>query len=82
MFMGFAHDTEKLTTEALGEAQEATRLDRRDEYSFWVLGMVLGTLLGRSDEGIAAYRQALDINPKFLGRLWQHRHHPGGRRTR
>ena len=65
VFMGFAHDPEKLTAEALGGAQEATRLDRRDEYSFWVLGMVLGTLLGRSDEGIAAYRQALDINPNF-----------------
>jgi adenylate cyclase len=64
-FMGFADDREALADEALREAQEATRLDRRDEYSFWVLGMVLGILLGRTDEAVAALKQALDINPNF-----------------
>ena len=64
--MAFAGDPEKLKDEALQEAREAVRLDRHDEYSLWALGMVLGTLFGQLDDSLAAYRQALDINPNFF----------------
>jgi len=42
------------------------RLVRHDEYSLWALGMVLGTLFGQLDDSLAAYRQALHINPNFF----------------
>jgi len=66
VYMAFAGDPEKLKDEALQEAREAVRLDRHDEYSLWALGMVLGTLFGQLDDSLAAYRQALDINPNFF----------------
>jgi len=66
VYMAFATDPEELKNEALREAREAVRLDTHDEYSHWALGMVLGTLFGRLDDSIPAYRQALDINPNFF----------------
>jgi adenylate cyclase len=41
------------------------RLDDRDEYTQWTYGNVLMGLLGRREEAIATYEQALEINPNF-----------------
>src|SRR5829696_2027294 len=62
--MGFAPDPAK-QEEAIAEAREAMRLDDRDEYTQWTYGNVLSGLLGRHQEAIGAYQQALEINPNF-----------------
>ncbi|KLK91639.1 hypothetical protein AA309_19145 [Microvirga vignae] len=65
VYMGFASDPAAMRDEALAEAREAMRLDDRDEYTQWTYGNVLMGLLGRREEAIAAYKQALEINPNF-----------------
>jgi adenylate cyclase len=45
-------------------ALTAIRLDDRDEFSHWALGNAC-TSLGESDQAIAAYRRALELNPNF-----------------
>jgi adenylate cyclase len=51
--------------EAIADAREAMRLDDRDKYTQWTYGNVLMGLLGRREDAIAAYQQALEINPNF-----------------
>lgn len=65
VYMGFASDPAAMREEAIAEAREAMRLDDRDEYTQWTYGNVLMGLLGRQEEAIAAYQQALEINPNF-----------------
>jgi adenylate cyclase len=64
-YMGFASDPAAMREEAIAEAREAIRRDDRDEYTQWTYGNVLTGLLGRHEEAIAAYQQALEINPNF-----------------
>lgn len=64
-YMGFASDLVAMREEAWAEAREAMRLDDRDEYTQWTYGNILVGLFGRRDEAIAAYKQALEINPNF-----------------
>jgi adenylate cyclase len=65
VYMGFASDPDAMREEAIAEAREAMRLDDRDEYTQWTYGNVLMGLLGRREEAIATYEQALEINPNF-----------------
>jgi len=65
ILMGFTDSAETLQDEAFRAAREAVRYDTRDEYSQWALGMVLGSLLGRYDEAVSAFREALRMNPNF-----------------
>jgi adenylate cyclase len=50
---------------ALQDIQRAIVLDERDEYSHWMLGGILGQVLGQHERAISAYRRALEINPNF-----------------
>ncbi|MEJ1161453.1 adenylate/guanylate cyclase domain-containing protein [Prosthecomicrobium sp. N25] len=65
VYMGFATNVAETREEAIIEAHEAMRLDDRDEYTQWTFGNVLIGLLGRREEAVAAYKQALEINPNF-----------------
>ncbi|PVE20525.1 hypothetical protein DC522_31820 [Microvirga sp. KLBC 81] len=65
VYMGFASDPAVMREEAVAEARQAIRLDDRDEYTQWTYGNVLMGLLGRREEAIAAYQQALETNPNF-----------------
>ncbi|MBO1906333.1 adenylate/guanylate cyclase domain-containing protein [Microvirga sp. 3-52] len=65
VYMGFASDPDAMRQEAIAEAREAMRLDDRDEYTQWTYGNVLMGLLGRREDAISAYEQALEINPNF-----------------
>jgi adenylate cyclase len=65
VYMGFASDPDAMREEAVAEAREAMRLDDRDEYTQWTYGNVLMGLLGRREDAISAYEQALEINPNF-----------------
>ena len=65
VIMGFTDQADALREEALEAVREAVRYDSADEYSQWALGMVLGNLLGRYEEAVSAYLEALRINPNF-----------------
>ena len=65
VFMGFADDPETLKKEALVTAQQALRLNERDEFSYWALGVALATFFGQHKQAEAAYRRSLEINPNF-----------------
>ncbi|WP_338691758.1 adenylate/guanylate cyclase domain-containing protein [Bradyrhizobium sp. 26S5] len=64
--MGFSSNPREMLEAALQSAQQAIRLDDADEYSYWMLGGILGQGLGYHDKAIAAYRRALELNPNFL----------------
>jgi adenylate cyclase len=65
VLMGFTDSPDKLRDEAFRAARDAVRYDPRDEYSQWALGMVLGSLLGRYEEAVLSFLEALRINPNF-----------------
>lgn len=64
--MGFSGNPREMLETALQSAQKAIRLDDADEYSYWMLGGILGQGLGYHDKAIAAYRRAHELNPNFL----------------
>ena len=47
------------------EAAEAVRLNSKDEYSHFILGLVLSAGFSDHDSAIIEFRRALDINPNF-----------------
>lgn len=57
--------TRKDFTEALAEIQEAVRIDPKDPISQTALGEMC-ILVGRSQEALAAFRAALDLDPTNL----------------
>ena len=63
--MGISSNSREVLEAALQAVQKAVRLDDADEYSYWMLGGILGQGLGYHDKAIAAYRRALEINPNF-----------------
>jgi len=63
--MGFADDPSAVAEKALQAVHVAIRLDDRNEYSHWILGGILGQVLGQHDKAIVAYRRALELNPHF-----------------
>ena len=63
--MGISSNPREVLEAALQAVQKAIRLDDADEYSYWMLGGILGQGLGYHDKAIAAYRRALEINPNF-----------------
>jgi adenylate cyclase len=65
VLMGFTDSPDRLREEAFRAARDAVRYDPRDEYSQWALGMVLGSLLGRYEEAVLSFLEALRINPNF-----------------
>ena len=65
LLLGDLESTPEAREEALREAQEAVQLDRRDEFGLWILGLILGIIHGRAEQAIAAYEQALQVNPNF-----------------
>ena len=64
-WMGYSADRERDMVIARKDAAEAVRLDNKDEYSHWILGLIL--LAGYSDHesAIVEFKRALDINPNF-----------------
>ena len=60
--MGFAEDHVPVMTTAHDLARRATRLDGRNEYAHWALG-ISAWGLHRHDEAIAALERAVEINP-------------------
>lgn len=60
--MGFAADTRAAMEAAYALAQRAVRLDDRNEYTHWALGISCWGLR-RHDEGIAALERAVELNP-------------------
>jgi adenylate cyclase len=65
VLMGFTDSPDRLRDEAFRAARDAIRYEPRDEYSQWALGMVLGSLLGRYEEAVLSFLEALRINPNF-----------------
>ena len=65
--MGFRQATPETTARIAAAAREAARLAPQDEYSLFIYGLVLSTLLGRPEEAILQFKQALRINPNFSG---------------
>ena len=65
VLMAFTDSPDRLRDEAFRAAREAVRYDPKDEYSQWTLGMVLGSLLGRYEEAVTSFIEALRINPNF-----------------
>ena len=63
--MGFRQATPETTSRIATAAREAARLGPQDEYSLFIYGLVLSTLLGRPEEAILQFKQALRINPNF-----------------
>jgi TolB-like protein len=60
--MGFAEDPGPAMEAAYALARRATRLDDRNEYAHWALGISCWGL-HRLDEGIAALERAVELNP-------------------
>lgn len=60
--MGYAADYRKTITTAHELGRRATRLDDRNEYAHWALG-ISGWSLLRHDESIAALERAVELNP-------------------
>ena len=60
--MGFTSDPVRVSSTACELARRATRLDDRNEYAYWALGISSWGLL-RHDEAIAALERAVEINP-------------------
>lgn len=63
--MGFRQGSPETTARIANAAREAARLGPQDEYSLFIYGLVLSTLLGRPEEAILQFKQALRINPNF-----------------
>ena len=64
-WMGYSADRERDMAAAREEAAEAVRLDNKDEYSHWILGLALSTGFAEHDAAISEFKRALDINPNF-----------------
>ena len=60
--LGFAEDYEAAAKLANDLARRATRLDDRNEYAHWALG-ISGWGVHRHDESIAALERAVELNP-------------------
>lgn len=60
--LGFAPDPHPAMEAAYALAHRATRLDDRNEYAHWALGISCWGL-HRLDEGIAALERAVELNP-------------------
>jgi len=60
--LGFAEDTQKTATLAHELGRRATRLDDRNEYAQWALGLSCFAL-HRHDEAITALERAVELNP-------------------
>ncbi len=64
-WMRYSTDPERDMATARKEAAEAVRLDNKDEYSHWILGLILSAGFSDHDSAIIEFRRALDINPNF-----------------
>jgi adenylate cyclase len=64
-WMGYSTDRDRDMAIARREAAEAVRLDNKDEYSHWILGLILSAGFSDHDSAIIEFRRALDINPNF-----------------
>jgi len=64
-WMGYSTDRERDMATARKEAAEAVRLDNKDEYSHWILGLILSAGFSDHDSAIIEFKRALDINPNF-----------------
>ena len=64
-WMGYSTDRERDMATAKKEAAEAVRLNSKDEYSHFILGLVLSAGFSDHDSAIIEFRRALDINPNF-----------------
>lgn len=62
VILGFATDTVKTATLAYELGRRATRLDDRNEYAQWALGLSCFAL-HRHEEAITALEQAVELNP-------------------
>ena len=60
--MGFADDSGAAATKAYELGRRATRLDDRNEYAHWALGISCWALR-KHDESIAALQRAVELNP-------------------
>jgi TolB-like protein/DNA-binding CsgD family transcriptional regulator/Tfp pilus assembly protein PilF len=60
--LGFAADPRPSMQAAYDLGRRATRLDDRNEYAHWALGISCWAL-NRHDEGIAALERAVELNP-------------------
>jgi adenylate cyclase len=64
-WMGYSADRERDMAIARKEAAEAVRLDNKDEYSHWILGLILSAGFSEHDSAIVELKRALDINPNL-----------------
>jgi adenylate cyclase len=64
-WMGYSADRERDMAIARKDAAEAVRLDNKDEYAHWTLGLILLAGLSDHDSAIVEFKRALDINPNF-----------------
>jgi adenylate cyclase len=64
-WMGYSTDRERDMATARKDAAEAVRLDNKDEYSHWILGLILSAGFSDHDSAIIEFKRALDINPNF-----------------
>lgn len=60
--MGFADDDPRTITTAYELGQRATRLDNRNEYAHWALGICCRAL-NKHEESITALERAVELNP-------------------
>jgi adenylate cyclase len=60
--LGFVEDFESSSTMARQLALRATRLDEKNEYTHWALGLSC-LALARHEESIAALERAIELNP-------------------
>ncbi len=64
-WMGYSTDRERDMAAARKDATEAVRLDNKDEYSHWILGLILSLGYSEHESAIIEFKRALDINPNF-----------------
>jgi adenylate cyclase len=64
-WMGYSADRERDMAIARKAATEAVRLDNKDEYSHWILGLILSAGFSEHEQGIVEFKRALDVNPNL-----------------
>jgi len=62
-WLGYSSDPAQLSR-GLSYAEKSVSGNPRDEYSYWILGL-LSAYLGQHDRGIGALERAIELNPNF-----------------